>query len=398
MTVDPHTSEDYWRTLRSNYPGALNGIFLNSGSRGLLSKAAFAAGIESLTTDRDMSAPKLSTDYLLADLRLRFATLINSASSEIAVTKNVSEGLNAIATCIDWRPGDNVVLCSEVEHPNNIYPWLKLADRGVEVRDVPAVEGGVDAQAILGAIDARTRVVTVSAVSYSPGFRSPLARIGQATQDAGALFLVDAVQACGPLIVDVQRDCIDALATSASKGLLGARGLGLLYVRRALAERLRPTNVANNSVDRGGRHYSEFVGKQIKLWGDARRFEVGHPNYTGVSIARVALGELLDIGSARIEARVVALASALADGLSALGWPVSKLPKGVVRSHIVTVGRRTDGGPDSTGDARLDAFAAQLASAGVQIAIRRGQLRFGFHFYNSTDDVRTVLDIAARLA
>ena len=58
--------------------------------------------------------------------RERFAGLINARAEEIAITKNMSEGLNIIAAALPWRAGDNVVLCRQLEHPNNIFPWANL--------------------------------------------------------------------------------------------------------------------------------------------------------------------------------------------------------------------------------------------------------------------------------
>lgn len=386
-----------WLALRNRYPAASNFVFLNAGSRGLLSTTAHAAGLASLNADLTMTPDKPGGDAQLSDVRALFAQLVNASPDEIAVTKNVSEGLNVVASAIDWRPGDNIVISSDVEHSNNIYLWLSLAKRGVEVRDVPTAGGAIDPAAMAKAIDSQTRIVTASAVTFTPGFRTPLAPIGQAARAAGALFLVDGVQACGIIDIDVGRDCIDALATSTSKGLLGVRGLGFLYVHKDWIPKLTPMHIARNSVDSQGKHYSEFEGGGFALWGDARRFEAGNYNYTGIAIARAALQELLDIGVPNIEARAVGLATQLAEGLRAQGWPVVEPPQGIERSHLVVLGERGAGGPDTTGDPRLDRLKAMLESSKVRLSIRRRLVRFGFHFYNDDSDVEAVLSIAARV-
>src|SRR5688572_7984948 len=172
--------------------------------------------------------------------RSKFARLVGADASDIAIVKNVSEGINAIATAISWQPGDNVVLCAALEHPNNIIPWTHLRRLGVEMRIVEPLEGGIDTAAMAEAIDAHTRIVTCSSVSFAPGLRTDLAAIGSECRRRDVLFLVDAVQSCGILSLDVVRDHVDALVTSTAKGLLGLYGCGLLYCRRALAERRLP--------------------------------------------------------------------------------------------------------------------------------------------------------------
>ena len=394
MPQDLRNADVDWARLRDRYPAAGQWVFLNAGSRGLLSKTAHAAGLASLDGELAMSKDGPSLASQQDDLRRLFAQLINGGAAEIAVTKNVSEGLNLVAGAIDWRVGDNVVLSTDVEHANNIYLGLSLARRGVEVRDVPTRAGAIDPEAMAKAIDARTRIVTASAVTFTSGFRTDVAPIGRAARAAGALFLVDGVQACGVIDVDVERDCIDALATSTSKGLLGVRGLGMLYVRKDWARKLTPPQIARNSVDSKGKHYSEFEGGSFDLWPDARRFEAGTTNQTGIAIARAALGEILDIGIDAVESRAVGLATQLAEGLRAQGWPVVDPPQGIRRTHLLVLGDRGPGGPESTGDPRLDRLAGVLEANRVRFSIRRRLVRFGFHFYNDESDVETVLSLA----
>lgn len=389
------SKEADWAAFRARYPAANAWTFLNAGSRGLLSDRAHAAGAAALDDDRLMRPPAGDAP---AEARRLFARLIGAAAEEVAITRNVSEGLNAVANAIDWRAGDNVVACTEVEHANNVYLWHALARRGVALRDVPARNGAIDAADMAGAMDRRTRLVTASAVSFTPGFRAPLAPIGAAAGQVGALFLVDGVQACGVLPLDMQAEGIDALATSTSKGLLGVRGFGFLYVRGSRVAALVPTAVARTSMDTGGAHYSAFEGPDSRLRGDARRFECGGLNPVGAAVAAASLAELLEVGVGRIAARVLALAAELRAGLRAQGWPVVMPPTLDAASHLVCVGARGPGGADATGDPRLDQFARTLEAEGVKLAIRRRLLRFGLHAYNDERDIAHVLRVGARLA
>jgi selenocysteine lyase/cysteine desulfurase len=387
-----------WPAIRARYPAASRSTFLNITSGTPLSNAAKAAVIELLEAqsrgeaDRDWRMP------LMARARSRFAQLVNAQAPEIAVTKNVTEGLNIVAHAIQWRPGDNVVVCNELEHPNNVYVWLALKARGVEVRAPRAENGAIPTQAMIDAIDSRTRIVTAASVTFAPGFRTELEAVGRACRKTGALFLVDAVQSCGILDIDVEACAIDALTTSTSKGLIGIAGTGFLYVRAEWIGRLTPVYIGRYSIDRGSGHESEIEDERFSLLPDARRFEAGNYNWAGIAAAQASLGELLEIGTPVIERRAVGLATALADELSALGLPVTQPPANIERSHIVTVGALGAGDTKKTGDARLDRFAAALKEGHVSYTIRKGLVRFGFHYFNDESDVERVVAIARECA
>ena len=387
-----------WAAIRARYPVASRFTFLNITSGTPMSHATRAAVQGLVDAQWDGSGSREDKQRLMASCRQRFAAIIGAKAAEIAVTKNVTEGLNIVANAIDWRPGDNVVFCQELEHPNNIYLWLELKRRGVEVRTPPARRGAIDTQAMIDAIDARTRLLTVASVTFTPGFRSELAALGRACRQAGALFLVDAVQSCGILELDVEACAIDALATSTSKGLMGMPGTGFLYVRSEWIERLRPVYVGRYSVERGKGHESEIEGASYALLADARRFEAGNYNWVGIAAAEASLGELLGIGTAQIEPHVVGLATSLAEGLESLDLAVSRPPETVARSHIVTVGELGAGDAHSSHDPRLNRIGAALQTGGVKYTVRKGMLRFGFHCYNDESDVARVLGIARSVA
>jgi selenocysteine lyase/cysteine desulfurase len=383
-----------WRAIRARYPAASRSTFLNITSGTPLSNAAKAAVIDLIEAQSRGEADRDRRTPLMTNARERFARLIHARPGEIAVTKNVTEGLNIVAHAIDWRPGDNVVVCTELEHPNNVYVWLALRAAGIEVRAPRAKNGAIDTQALLQAIDARTRIVTAASVTFAPGFRTELETIGRACRKSGALFLVDGVQSCGILDLDVDACAIDALTTSCSKGLIGIAGTGFLYVRSDWIGRLTPVYIGRYSIERGAGHESEIEGHEFRLVDDARRFEAGNYNWAGIAAAQASMAELLEIGTPAIERHAVRLATSLADGLAGLGLPVTQPPAGIARSHIVTVGRLGAGDTKHTGDARLDRFAAALEAGGVKFTIRKGLVRFGFHYFNDAADVVRVLDIA----
>jgi cysteine desulfurase / selenocysteine lyase len=333
---------------------------------------------------------------LIEETRTRFATLIHADPDEIALTKNVSEGLNMVAAGLDWRPGDNVILCPELEHPNNVYPWLNLRRLGVEVRSVPARAGAISVDDMVARVDARTRVITASSVTFAPGFRTDLDALGRACRDRGILFVVDAAQSVGVLATDVRRSCIDALSVSTQKGLLGLYGMGFLYCRREWAERMRPAYLARFGVLVAEGHEAAMGGLDFRLQPSARRFDLGNYNFLAAAGANAAIQYLQGWGANAVETYVVGLAHSLARGILELGLPVCGGPPGVHLAHIVTVGRLGSGGHDSTEDPRFAALYKHLIENRVRLSIRRGILRFSLHVYNTSRDVERVLDLVKR--
>src|SRR6202035_2556034 len=117
---------------------------------------------------------------------------------EVAFVENTSTALSFAAQGLDWRPGDNVVSAAG-EFPSNAYPWMQLADRGVDYRIAPERGGRIEEDELLSLVDQRTRVVALSWVEYANGFRFDLARIGAFCRQRGVLFVVDAIQGLGGL-------------------------------------------------------------------------------------------------------------------------------------------------------------------------------------------------------
>ena len=189
--------------------------------------------------------------------------------NEIAFTKNVSEGLNMAACALPWRAGDNVVLCPQLEHPSNVYPWLHLKNRaGIEVRTVHSHNGHMPVDAMIAAINDRTRVVTCSYVTFAPGLRTDIERLAEVCAKRDVMLLVDGAQGIGILDIDMTRVPIAAMSVSTQKGLMALYGMGFLYVRKEWAERLDPPFLSRFSVDLGSAHEATGGGRQ--LCADAR--------------------------------------------------------------------------------------------------------------------------------
>ena len=379
--------------VRHLFPGALDQVYLDLSVRGLVPTPVAAAAEEHLRGRVTGRGDKAVATASVEGARRLLAELIGAHPDEVSVTKNVSEGLNLFASSVDWRPGDNVVLCPDLEHPNNVFLWYNLrALRGIEVRAVEPVDGHLLPDAMAAAMDHRTRVVTMPHISFSPGFITDVKAIAGAAHAHGALVLVDSAQSVGALRTHVDELGIDALTVATQKALLSLYGTGFLYIRRSVAEGMIPIHVARYGMDLGtdaGETARSGEGPLPYARG-ARRFDLGNYNYLGARAAEAALTLIHQVGMDTIEGHVRGLAARLATGLLDLGLPVAGGTPGPHLAHIVAVGRSGGGHHDSADDPAMNALYRHLTERGVRLSVRKGVLRMSTGIYNSLDDIDRV--------
>jgi len=178
--------------------------------------------------DRDLQA-------ILATARQAAANLIGATPGEIALAANTGHGISLAATALPLAPGD-IVLVSAREFPANVYPWLLLRRRGIEVELAPcAPTGWPDEDYLVERLgDPRVRVLAVSFVQFATGYRADLARLGAAARANGAYFVVDAIQGVGNSPLDVGETPVMRLRQVALEG----RGLDALDRQHRDDERL----------------------------------------------------------------------------------------------------------------------------------------------------------------
>ncbi len=381
--------------VRALFPGAHRQVYLNIAANGLLPTSVRDVVRAHVDDAVDGTADKDRLREQVDETRASFARLIGADADEIGITKNVSEGLNLFVASLEWSAEDNVVICPELEHPNNIYLWYNLARRhGVEVRAVPPAEGGhMPVEAMVAAMDASTRVVTFPTISFAPGFVTEIEPLVRRAREVGALTLADAAQSVGAAVTDVHALGIDGLAAACQKCLLSLYGFGFLYVRREVAESLVPIHVARYGIELDA-HETAYSDGPLEYAAGARRFDLGNYNYLGMSATREALRVIHEIGVTAIERHVRGLAATLAEGLIELGLPVLGGAPGPHLAHIVSSGRLGGGRHYTADDPEVNALHRHLVDAGIVFSLRSGVLRFSFGVYNDDSDVHRVLEAA----
>lgn len=310
--------------------------------------------------------------------RRRAAGLIGAAEGEICFLKNTPEGISTIASGLDWRHGDNVVVPA-CEFPANIFPWMNLESRGVELRLVPVPDGIVTPERLAAAIDGRTRLVALSWVQFLSGSRIDVAEVGDLCERRGTWLLVDGIQGIGVCPLDVRQAGIHFIATSSHKWLLAPMGAGWLYCRADLIDRIRMTDIGQSSV----RPLDSYLDYRFELRPDARRFEGGVPAYTSIAGLDGALEVLERVGVPHVREQVEVLCTRLIEGLHAQGCSMLTPVDPAHRAGIVTFRH-----PQRT----AAAIQEMLAKRQIVVVEREGWIRVSPHFYNTLDEVEHLLD------
>ena len=365
--------EKILETYRKEFPIAKNYIYLDHSGVAPMSlrvKSAIEMFVGESAEGGAFHYPKWAQQ--INGTRSACARLINAGPDELAFVKSTSHGLSIVAEGLDWKPGDNVLIY-EKEFPSNIYPWLNLKRKGVEVRIIPSREGRILIDDIERLIDSKTKLLAISSVQFSNGFRIDLKKVGALCRKNNVLFCVDAIQSLGVIPMDVKEYNVDFLSADAHKWLLGPEGIGIFYCRRELAERLSPPLIGWKCV----RNEFDFDHPDFCLKTDARRFEEGSMNLLGIFGLGAAVDLLLEVGIKNIETRVLGLGEVIIREAEQRGYLV-RTPKA-----------RSERGGNVTFSGNFDPAATRdrLREKRILINVRGGGLRVSPHFYNTEEEI-----------
>ena len=309
------------------------------------------------------------------EVRAACARLAGAEPRQVACVKNTSEALSFVAAGFAWREGD-VVLTVEEEFPSNVYPWWDLRRRGVECRSVPsrAVMGDLDG--FVEALDARVRMVAVSAIAYATGDRRPLAELAQLCRDRDVFLVVDAIQALGAVSLDLGREGLDCVAADGHKWICAPEGTGFMAVSDRLLDRLRPIELGWKSVVAS----DQFYPYRFHVRSDAAKLEAGSLNLLGIHGLGAAVDLILEVGMPTIERRIGDLTDTFAQRLQRRGRPLLGA-RGAGRSAVCT-GILTF---EPAGDP--ERLRQELWARGIVCKTRMGGLRLSPHHYQDGRDV-----------
>ena len=313
----------------------------------------------------------------------KFANLIHATPEEIVLIKNTTEGINIAANGLPLNPGDNVII-TDLEHLNNVYPWLNLQKRkGVEVRILKSRDGRLHLEDLAPLVDERTRALAISFVTLT-GLKIDLKSFGQFCKANDMVFVVDAIQGIGRLSLDVNDTQVDILSCGGHKGLMAPRGIGCLYIDKKIIDII---DVAYAGPPHELRH--EGVSTDLKHAAGIKKFNAGGANYLGACALNAGLELIHEIGIDAIETQDLRLGQLLADGLQTIKGVEVLSPRNLEESSGI-VAIKT---PDST------QLARRLETQNIRVALRKNGIRLSPHFYNTEEEIaQTVKAVGEILA
>jgi cysteine desulfurase/selenocysteine lyase len=354
-----------WVTIRAQFRALSDWTYLNSATFGQVPQCAIEAVDRHWQRRDQLACGDFLSWYDDADrLRTAVASLIHASAEDIAFIGNTSTALALMVAGLDWRPGDNVVTLAH-EFPNFLYLPALLEHQGVEFRETPW-------ERFYESIDERTRLVALSQVNYSNGFRPPLEELSKFLRQRGVLLFVDGTQSVGALQFDVRKTQPDMLAVHGYKWLISPTGAGFVYVAKALRQRLSPREVGWRShhtwreVDNLHHGVPEFKES-------AEKYESGGLPFPLLYAMEASVNLMLEIGPDVIERRVLELADAARKRMLQLGADAPETGSQIVSAKFP--------GVDPSDLAR------ELKARHVLVAARHGHLRVSPHFYNTEEDL-----------
>lgn len=376
------------RHLRaSEFPWTADTAYLNNASIGPIPERTRRI-LDAFNAKR--TAPHLLPDRdLFAGLqaaRDAAARLINADTGEIALATNTGFGLNLAAHALPLAQGDRVIL-SDREFPANVYPWLMLRKQGVEVTLAPCTrEGWPDEDYLLSALrDPRVKVLAVSFVQFSNGFRADLKKLSAAARANGTLLVVDGIQGVGNSVLDVRDTPVDILACGGQKWLLSPWGSGFVYVRKALIPTIEPAMIGWMAFE-GTDDFSRLTEYNPTFRADARRFEMITLPYQDFYGFTQSVELLLEIGIPEIAEVTRSLHDPILNWADAHGMRVVSPRDERHRSAILCIA------PDEP----VEAYHA-IKRARIVCSLREGAIRLSPHCYNTVGEMEKVLDVLESL-
>lgn len=319
----------------------------------------------------------------LMQTRKLLAQLLGAQPDEIALVGPTSLALSLIASGLPLRRGDNILIYFD-DYPSNVYPWMALAEKGVQVRFMNIRElGRIRTIDVIGQVDENTKLVALASCHFLAGYRLNIDEVGRELQERKIPFCVDAIQTLGAFPTTVEH--VDFLAADAHKWLLGPCAAGVMYVRKSIQERLRPTTYGWHNV----RCPNYVAQEQLVHPPDARRYEAGSHNLFGIVGLKASVELLLELGVDNIAKELLRKRAWLVPELQAKGYTVLQADAPAANAGgIVTFYK-----PETD----LPALHSKLQQANIVTSLRASRsgqryIRLSPHFYNTDAELHRVLE------
>lgn len=302
----------------------------------------------------------------------KLSDLFGASYEDYALITSTGVGAGIVSSGLLVNKGDNIVIPAD-EHRNNIFPWLALREKGVEIRFVPVAENGyIDLKDIEKYVDDRTILFAIAAVRFNSGFRVDLKEVSSILHRNGALLFVDAIQGAGVVPINVEEMGIDIMSSAGFKWLLGAPGTGFIY----LNEKARA--LVNPSLP--GMFAAKNSNTELIYYDDSRKYETGSLAYSLFYAWEYSLDYIIKTGVNDIHNIIIELTDALIEGFNVRNIKLlSKVDILKNRSAILFFTLENE-------EANI-LLEEKLKENNIIIAVRDGKCRISPAFYNTLDEI-----------
>ena len=305
------------------------------------------------------------------------ADLLHTRPTRIAFVLNTAEGVSLLASGIDWKDGDRILLY-RYEYPANVYPYLNQQRHGVVVDYIEPSDWRITLDVIKKHVTPKTRLLALSFVQFLSGFRSDVEAIGKFCKENNIIFAVDAIQGLPHSYIDVERSNIDFLAAGAHKWLMGSEGTAFVYISESAQSFIHQSSMGATSVN-SPFNFFDFDAERLR--NDASRYENGTMNFPGITGLNASLKFFLEFGLEDIQKRVLEHSAYLISRFKTQGVNVLTPETESERSAIISIEIENP-----------EAVLERLLKKNIIVAVRGGKLRLSPHFYNTEEELRTAVN------
>ncbi|HJR84480.1 MAG TPA: aminotransferase class V-fold PLP-dependent enzyme [Nitrososphaeraceae archaeon] len=391
MDYDDKAKENDLELIRKDFPVTKKKIYMNCGSFAPTPLSTIKSITDFLVRcseeGPDSSSVQEYITSLMNELRKVIGRLINCEPDEIIFTQSTTEGLNYVASGLEWKKSDIIIARGGLhEHYANYFPWLNVSKKyGVQLEEI-----GIDKNGFfdLDKIDKiakkkNSRMVTLSHVLYNNGAIMPVEEIGKIANKHSLLYSIDAAQSVGTIDVDVKKIGCDFLAFPGFKWLCGPPGIGIFYCKKESAPLLIPKYV-------GGESAIITEEKNLVYADSPQKFQTGFRNYVGIAGLASSLKYIQHIGIDTIRKMNMKVANELIEQLRTIpGLSIFGPENEMLRSSIVSF---------DTNSVLPKVMVSKLEENGIVVAERdiigggkKKAVRASPHFFNTSDEVSTLV-------
>jgi cysteine desulfurase/selenocysteine lyase len=388
--MDYHdTKENDIESIRKDFPVTKKKIYMNCGSFAPMPLSTIKSITDFLVRCSEEGPDSTSVqEYitsLMKELRVNLSRLINCEPEEIIFTQSTTEGINYVASGIEWKKSDTIIVRGGLhEHYANYFPWLNISKKfGVKLEEIKINDKGFFDLDKIDKIakNKNSRLITLSHVLYNNGAIMPVEEVGKIAKRHQMLYSIDAAQSVGTIKVDVRRIGCDFLAFPGFKWICGPSGIGIFYCKKESAHWLIPKYI-------GGESAIITEKKDLVYTDSPQKFQTGFRNYPGIAGLASSIKYIQRLGVNTIRKMNMKIANELVQdlrripGISIFGPEDEKVRSSIVSFTIDSVNPKT--------------IVSSLEEKGIIVAERdivgggkKKAVRASPHFFNDLSEEST---------